>query len=240
MIPSRPCRVPAGAAHRGASFDEPENTLAAFARAVGTGAPAIELDVHWTRDGVPVVIHDPTVDRTTGVPGRVDVLTAAEVGALDAGRGQRIPRLDAVLAMAARGGVQALVELKTVPTPEQARTLVAMLAESRASYVVHSFVPAALEAVRAAQPGAPVGLTTGEYVAPETAARYGSFFNVAKAQVDPARVAAWHGAGLKVYVWVADDPGSWEALTAAGVDGIVTDRIPEYMVWARAKCATQQ
>src|SRR5436190_2153545 len=87
-------------AHRGASAYAPENTLAAFRLAREYGADGIELDVQLTRDHVPVVIHDDTVDRTTSSKGRVAALTVAEISRLDAGswknqdyQDERIPTL---------------------------------------------------------------------------------------------------------------------------------------------------
>jgi glycerophosphoryl diester phosphodiesterase len=83
--------------HRGASGELPENTLAAFRRTVELGVPGIELDVHLSRDGVPVVIHDETVDRTTDGSGAVADLTVADLAALDAGSGEPVPTLAQVL-----------------------------------------------------------------------------------------------------------------------------------------------
>ncbi len=84
-------------AHRGVSAEIPENTLAAFHRALELGAEGIELDVHLSADGVPVVIHDQTVDRTTDGSGAVHEMTVAELQAFDAGGGERIPTLADVL-----------------------------------------------------------------------------------------------------------------------------------------------
>ena len=84
-------------AHRGASAEFPENTLAAFRWALELGVGCIELDVHLSADGVPVVIHDQTVDRTTDGSGAVHELTVAELQALDAGGGERTPTLTDVL-----------------------------------------------------------------------------------------------------------------------------------------------
>ena len=80
-------------AHRGASEEEPENTLRALRRAIELGADMVELDVHLSRDGHPVVIHDFRVDATTDGAGEVSALTLAELRRLDAGRGERIPTL---------------------------------------------------------------------------------------------------------------------------------------------------
>src|SRR5512147_1736179 len=90
-------------AHRGASAHAPENTLAAFELALSQGADAIELDVKLSSDGQVVVIHDPTVDRTTGAKGRVKDMTLADMRTLDAGSffsqnfvNEKIPTLEEV------------------------------------------------------------------------------------------------------------------------------------------------
>jgi glycerophosphoryl diester phosphodiesterase len=83
--------------HRGAAAEYPENTLPGFRRALDLGIEGIELDVHLSKDGVPVVIHDETVDRTTNGKGAVADLTVAELRALDAGEGEHVPTLAEVL-----------------------------------------------------------------------------------------------------------------------------------------------
>src|ERR671938_850947 len=83
--------------HRGAMGHCPENTLASFERGLELGADWIELDVHLSRDGALIVIHDETLDRTTNGHGLVRERTLAELRQLDAGQGQRIPTLDEVL-----------------------------------------------------------------------------------------------------------------------------------------------
>ena len=91
-------------AHRGASDDEPENTLRAFRRAIELGADMVELDVHLSRDGHVVVIHDDDVARTTDGTGEVPSLTLGELRRLNAGKGERIPTLQEVIDLV-RGGV---------------------------------------------------------------------------------------------------------------------------------------
>jgi glycerophosphoryl diester phosphodiesterase len=85
-------------AHRGASADAPENTLAAFRRALALGVDGIELDVRLTRDGVPVVFHDATLARVTGRPGRIAQSTLRDLGGFTV-RGEAIPALSEVLAL---------------------------------------------------------------------------------------------------------------------------------------------
>ena len=106
-------------AHRGASMVAPENTMAAFAKAHELGADAIELDVHRTADGVPVVIHDETVARTTNGRGYIHSGSFAWVRSLDAGsrfhpnfRGEQIPSLEEVLAFVRSTSMSLNVEIK--------------------------------------------------------------------------------------------------------------------------------
>src|SRR3712207_4482331 len=86
-------------AHRGASAHHPENTLRAFRHALALGVDGIELDVHATAEGIPVVIHDRDVGRTTGGFGYVDQMPLAQLETLDAGNGERVPRLAEVLTL---------------------------------------------------------------------------------------------------------------------------------------------
>lgn len=97
--------------HRGAPRQAPENTLLAFQRAISVGVDWIEFDLRRTRDGVLVVIHDETVDRTTNAKGLVRDMTFEELQGLDAGSGQRIPSLSEVIALA-RGRVSMDMEIK--------------------------------------------------------------------------------------------------------------------------------
>ena len=83
--------------HRGASGDAPENTLAAFRLARAQGADGVEYDVHLASDGVPVVIHDLTLERTAGIAGRVVDMTSEQLGKVDVGDGEPVPTLTAVL-----------------------------------------------------------------------------------------------------------------------------------------------
>jgi glycerophosphoryl diester phosphodiesterase len=106
-------------AHRGASEEEPENTLRAFRRAAELGADMVELDLHLSRDGELVVIHDARVDKTTDGAGEVRALTLAELRRLDAGRGERIPTLQEVID-ALRSRCRLYIELKAPGTPAAA------------------------------------------------------------------------------------------------------------------------
>jgi glycerophosphoryl diester phosphodiesterase len=103
-------------AHRGASAYEPENTLRAFECAIQQGATMLELDVHLSRDGHVLVIHDPDLSRTTDGQGRVYERTWAEIQGLDAGQGEHVPTLGEVIDLV-RGRAQLYIELKGQRTP---------------------------------------------------------------------------------------------------------------------------
>ncbi len=105
--------------HRGLSPGYPENTLAAFRNSVALGVDVIELDLRGSRDGIPVVMHDPTVDRTTTGTGAVEALTLAELKSLDAGsrtgkkfKNERIPAFEEVLPLISGTRVNLLLDIK--------------------------------------------------------------------------------------------------------------------------------
>jgi glycerophosphoryl diester phosphodiesterase len=104
-------------AHRGASAYEPENTLRAFERAIEMGASAIELDVHLSRDGHPIVIHDADLSRTTNGTGQVTELPLNQIKRFDAGLGERVPTLAEAIELV-RGRAELYIELKGQHTPE--------------------------------------------------------------------------------------------------------------------------
>jgi glycerophosphoryl diester phosphodiesterase len=123
-LPARPLGEVGVSGHRGASAELPENTLAAFRRALELGADGVELDVALTADGVAVVLHDSTVDRTTDGTGAVADLTLDLVRALDAGGGERVPTLDEVLALAA-GRAEVNIEIKAADAAPAVAAVVA-------------------------------------------------------------------------------------------------------------------
>ena len=125
-------------AHRGASAEAPENTLAAFRRALALGADGIELDVQVTRDGVPMVFHDTTLARLTGRPGRIAQFTRRELREFQV-RGEAIPALTEVLALTRD---RCVVEVELKPGTPVA-PVVAAIRRARAgdAVVLASFEP---------------------------------------------------------------------------------------------------
>lgn len=174
LIPGRP--KPYLMAHRGNRVACPENTLAAFRRALSDGADIIETDLHLTADGVFVCIHDPTVDRTTSGRGTVADMTLAQIKALSAGYGQpefadeRIPTL-AELAYLLPDDIALALELKTdrFLARETCRRLVTELDQAgvRTRTSVLSFALPRVEAVRAVAPDIPTGWITLSHAWPK-------------------------------------------------------------------------
>ena len=138
-------------AHRGSSGVEPENTLRAFRRALADGAGGVEFDVRATSDGVPVVIHDEDLTRTTDRQGRVSELTLAQVKEADAGHAERVPTLAEALALLS-GRLRLYVDLKR-PGIERA-VLDVLSAYPNAEWVIASSNIVVLRAVRALSPKA--------------------------------------------------------------------------------------
>jgi glycerophosphoryl diester phosphodiesterase len=232
-------RVPWVIAHRGASGHTPENTMAAFRRAIELGAGFIETDLHLTRDAKFVAIHDATLERTTNGHGSIHDATLAELRKLDAGQwydrefsGERIPTLEEVLEFSHQNDVVFYLEIKYDVAWGMHHTLVAAIrkAENAARTIVISFDPSTIAAVRRVDPSIMVGLLADET---DQAARPDL---VKAAQRAGARqlclhhslltsetIDRAHAADLQVVAWTINDAEEMRAAVKAGVDGIMTD-----------------
>lgn len=215
-------------AHRGASGNAPENTMAAFQLAIDHQADGIELDVMLSKDGQMIVIHDDTVDRTTNGSGCVKDLTIEELQALDAGEGERIPTLEEVLE---RFGGQLIIniELKNYSSIFDALPVkVAELVHSHGlmdSVLFSSFNPFNLPRVRRRLPKVKLGLITLPNKATHWIWRMFRYdaLHPHYSDVDQSLVAAIHAQNRQVNVWTADDPEEIRRLALLGVDGIITN-----------------
>lgn len=228
---SKPPRV---VAHRGASAEAPENTMAAFERALAS-TPAIELDVHLTKDGVPVVLHDADLARTTNGRGRVGDRTAAEVTRLRAGAGrpgfeeERVPTLADVFA---RFGKRALfdVELKSLdgPYPALPKEVGRLVVEHglQRRVMVTSFDPDAVQECKVRHPEirggvlSAVPLDRGEV---DVFAAYADALALRHDAVTPEALDAAARHGLTVLAWTVNDRVEAQRLWGLGVDAVVTD-----------------
>jgi glycerophosphoryl diester phosphodiesterase len=226
-------------AHRGASAHAPENTLAAFELALGQDADAIELDVKLSLDGHAVVIHDQTVDRTTGSHGRVKDLSLSQLQALDAGRffsenyrGEKIPTLEQVFeAVGKRTFIN--VELTNYATPrDQLVETVCMLVKKcglQKRVMFSSFFAYNLSKARAYLPDVPRGLLAFNGWLGAWARSFG--FNFGRYQalhpylkdVTPQQVQRVHRLNRRIHVWTVNAAEDMRRLFRWGVDAIFTD-----------------
>lgn len=215
-------------AHRGASGDAPENTIAAFQLALEQGADGIELDVTLTKDGQIVVIHDDTIDRTTTGEGNVRNLTLTQLQSFDAGQGERIPTLEEVFD---RFGRKFLIniELKSVLNIFNALPIkVAQLVDAYhlSEYVlISSFNPFSLIRFHRRCPEAKVGLLTLPNMSDKWIWRLFNFnaLHPHHIDVDLAFVEKAHQNDREVNVWTVDSPEEIKRLLSINVDGIITN-----------------
>jgi glycerophosphoryl diester phosphodiesterase len=243
-------------AHRGASATHPENTLPAFEEAIRLGAPAVELDVRLSRDGVAVVMHDPTAERTTDGTGAVHELSAQEIGALDAGTEDApasVPTLAEVLDLVS-GRAAVALEIKNLPGEPgfetQGETIVRTTHEElertmfEGPVLLLSFNPASIAASKAIAPAVPTGFLITNVVTPAEA--LGHAVQVGHDMVLPgsrdlapageAFVDEVHAAGLRVGTWTVDDPDEIRMFLARGVDAVASND-PAMALAARARIA---
>lgn len=229
-------------AHRGLSSQAPENTLAAFRRAVDAGTDMLELDVHLTADDRVAVIHDRTLQRTTTGNGAVRSYTSREISELDAGSwfdpefsAERVPMLETVLALAF-GRCWLNVELKSHafhrerPGVLERRVLDAVRNGGMLDRTIFtSFDHRLVRGIRDVEPSAVTGILynwhTNLFRSPSViASRCGaSVFICSSSQLSPAFLRDARVAGLAVSVYTVNDPQEALRLADRGVDGIISD-----------------
>lgn len=229
-------------AHRGASRDAPENTVAAFKEAWRQGSDGAELDIHFTKDGKIVVIHDATAKRTTGEDWKVAERTLAELRTLDAGTwkhkrfvGEKLPTLDEMLATVPKGK-KVFVEVKCGPevVKELDRVLTASGLKPPQTPVI-SFNASVIAAVKKIRPDLPaywlVGLTNkaeekrtvADLISKARAIQADGLDVAASDMVDAAFAEKVKAAGLRLDVWTVDDPAVAKRV-APFVSSITTNR----------------
>ncbi|RKQ85856.1 glycerophosphoryl diester phosphodiesterase [Mycolicibacterium mucogenicum 261Sha1.1M5] len=238
--------------HRGAAALAPENTLAAMRIAFDQGVDFVEADLHLTADGVPVLMHDPTVDRTTTGTGPVANLTLAQIQGLDAGSwfdgafaGERVPTLEAFLDELAPTNSRALIELKGSWNDEQVAAAVAML---DARYLMdrvafESFEIDNLERLAVLAPNYARVMLTREWNRPtlELAAALNisavgarvSVFEADFALVEEARVL-----GIGTMVYTLNTVKQWKQARSHGIDLVITDDPVSLEQWRHNQSAT--
>lgn len=212
-------------AHRGDPVGHRENTLPAFEAAVHQGADMIELDLHGTRDGEIVVLHDPTLLRLWGLDRAVADLDLAQVQALGQGD-QRIPTFRQVLRAVA---IPLMVDFTGDEVVEGALATAQEAGAMDRSLFVTGHV-GALRMLRRLSLSARIGLTWTEVEPPPSALLEelgAEFWNPYFRLATPEHVAAVHRIGLQVSTWTVDKPRHMARVAEAGVDAIVSNRIAD-------------
>jgi len=235
--------------HRGAKAYAPMNTLPAFELAARQGAHAIELDVHRSRDGYPVIIHDFTVDTTTNGHGRVNELTLKKLKSLDAGAwfgpefaGVQIPTLDEVFeAVGHRVFVNVEIKAETSYTDgiEEVVANCIKRHQMQQRVLVSSFNPTTLSRFRARMPDVPIGyLYEGTASTLPVEAIYEAY-HPCHTLITHQLVAECRQRQQLINVWTVNDPARALELCVLGVHGIITDKpdtILQALSTSKEKC----
>ncbi|GAA2275941.1 MULTISPECIES: glycerophosphodiester phosphodiesterase [Kitasatospora] len=225
-MPAPSFRPVLAVAHRGDPYRHRENTLASVESALAAGADAVEVDVQLTRDGVPVLLHDPTLERLWGDPRRIGSVTLARLGELGGGE-LRVPTLAQTLkTVAETPGAKLLIDLDdATPVAATWAAVTGIGAEDRVGFCGPV---AAMLAVREHAPDADIALTwkhprlPGRPLLDDLRPRY---VNPPFGLVDAAYVDAAHELGLAVSTWTVDTRRTMLRLAAAGVDSLTSNRI---------------
>jgi glycerophosphoryl diester phosphodiesterase len=217
-------------AHRGDSAHAPENTMLAFDKARAAGADGIELDVRFDGEHNVVVFHDSQLERLTGRPGRIEQLSAAERAKLRVG-GEPVPLLAEVLA---EFDLEVDVEIKALKVGRMGALVAATARVIRDSgradqILVSSFDPVSLLQLHGHLPDVALAyLFHDEQPLPLRRGWIGnwmgaSVFHPQHTLCTPARVKAWHTAGLPINAWTIDDRAELERLAGLGIDGVFSN-----------------
>jgi len=236
-------KVPVVIAHRGASKQAPENTMAAFRRALELGVGGIELDVHLSSDGYLMVTHDEQVDRTSNGKGLVRDKTFAELRALDFGswfspefKGEKIPELEEVLELLTGWDGLLNIEIKNGPIFYPGIEKATSEALEKYKFTNHTIISSfnhyslvEIRKVNADIKTAPLYMA-GLYEPWGYARRIGAvaihplFYNIV-----PEVMKGCKQNGIKVNPFTVDQPEHIKAMAAAGVDGIITN-VPDIAI----------
>ena len=239
-----PWPYPRWFAHRGAGKLAPENTLAAFRVGASHGYRAFECDVKLSADGVPFLLHDATLQRTTSGHGAAGALTWAELSRLDAGAwhgrghaGEPIPSFESVARFCLANRFELDVEIKPMPGNERetgrvvAATAEALWRDAPTRPLLTSFQPESLQGARETAPALPRGLLLDSLRIGwlDEARALGCAAVVTNYSViDAATIATLHAAGMRALVYTVNDPAAVQHLERMGIDGIVTDAVDRF------------
>lgn len=235
LVRTRPLAV----GHRGFSWIAPENTLASYRKAIEAGADLAECDVYLTADRVPILLHDRTFKRTTGVDAKPADLTLAQVKKLDAGKwkspeyvGEPVPTLEEALRLV-QGKLRFVIEIKEEGIVPEVFKAIESAGSSPQDVVIFSFSRQAVEVVGRAEPlipavwlldRVPIGREKRLAVIADARRARVSGVGMSLDRADPDFIRLAHESGLLTFVWTVNDPVDMRYLVRIGVDAIISDR----------------
>jgi glycerophosphoryl diester phosphodiesterase len=244
MSPHEPWPLPLWIAHRGAGKLAPENTLAAFRVGAAHGYRAFECDVKVSADGVPFLLHDSQLDRTTPARGLAGLKDWSELSRTDAGSwhtrgfaGEPIPSLELIARYVQRNGFALNIEIKPTPGQEQAtgqsvgRACLHLWDSQAPLPLFSSFRPEALQGARETAPQIPRALLLDSLWPGwwEMAQALGCVAVVTNYNLmDAALIERLHGAGLRGLCYTVNDPAEVQRLLGLGIDGLITDAVDRF------------
>ncbi|BEP28871.1 glycerophosphodiester phosphodiesterase [Helicovermis profundi] len=222
-------------AHRGSTFEAPENTISAIKKAIENGADFVEFDVRETKDHKVILLHDGTFKRTTGLDKAPYELTLKEIQKLDAGSffsreyaGEKIPTLEEVIDYA-KGKIKLNIEIKTDPNSVNLVKEVAKIIEDKKminSCVVTSLDYDALLEIKEINPKIKTGYII--FVAIGDLSKLNvDFYSIEESYVTDTIVENAHKSGRGVYIWTINSEESMNNAIKLGVDNIITDNVKE-------------
>lgn len=213
--------------HRGTKAHAPENTIAGFSKGIKLGANAIEFDVRFTKDKIPIVIHDATLDRTTNGKGKASSFNLSELRKLDAGNGQKIPTLKEALTFCKKRKVTPLVELKE---KEHTKIIADIIKRTKTNPIVLSFYPEALKQFKTHAPQIETAFLFSNKI--KNIPGFMKLGKVLKTNwlfgrkdiVDKKLVETAHKWKYKIAVWVCNTKKEIGQFKKLKIDGIASDK----------------
>lgn len=237
-------------AHRGFSGKYPENTMLAFKKAIEIGAGGIELDVHLSKDGQLVVMHDKNLERTTNGTGLINQTMYSEIAKLDAGQGEHPPLLEPVIALCKEHGTFLNIEIKARDVEKQVVDLIKQY-KAEQIVLVSSFIHSTVQEVKRLEPSIQTAVLVPNSATSMTSKLLAKVFNrpqaaliAAAAKVKANAINPFHATctrafftaasekGYKVYPWTIDVPAVAKRFASFGAAGIITNR-PDLMIEAK-------
>jgi glycerophosphoryl diester phosphodiesterase len=233
------------AGHRGDRSSAPENTIVSLQAALDSTLEFAETDVQLTADGVPVLMHDPTVDRTTDGTGPVGDFTLERLRTLDAGSwyspafaGVRVPTLEEFLVIFAGSNKKVLLELKDFWSKAEVSVATDLVytagVQDRVTFTTKNFTT--LRNIEAVAPGFPRAIIMR--LLPAEPVRLAQFYgaiailtSLESLERNPQAVELMHAAGLGILLYTLNSEKRWSEALAFGVDGIVTDKPSSLDKW---------